>query len=64
MSAYARYIRRRALATADRPAQRSPDASEEARDQPHPSGPASGKRLLEISDSDAAKLLAVLKLLG
>ena len=29
-----------------------------------PSRPASGKRLLEISDSDAAKLLAVLKLLG
>lgn len=29
MSAYARYIRRRALAAADRPAQRSPDASEE-----------------------------------
>ncbi|HGN3174309.1 TPA: hypothetical protein ACKR12_002482 [Pseudomonas aeruginosa] len=54
MSAYARYIRRRALAAADRPAQRSSDAS----------GPASGKRLLEISDSDAAKLLAVLKLLG
>lgn len=64
MSAYARYIRRRALAAADRPAQRSPDASEEARDQPPPSRPASGKRLLEISDSDAAKLLAVLKLLG
>ena len=36
MSAYARYIRRRALAT-DRPAQRSPDASE-ARDQPPPAG--------------------------
>ncbi|VFT09947.1 Uncharacterised protein [Pseudomonas aeruginosa] len=64
MSAYARYIRRRALAAADRPAQRSPDASEETRDQPPPSRPASGKRLLEISDSDAAKLLAVLKLLG
>ncbi|TEL76243.1 hypothetical protein IPC173_19730 [Pseudomonas aeruginosa] len=65
MSAYTRYIRRRALAAADRPAQRSPDASEETRDQPPPpSRPASGKRLLEISDSDAAKLLAVLKLLG
>lgn len=36
MSAYARYIRRRALAAADRPAQRSPDASEETRDQPPP----------------------------
>ncbi len=34
MSAYTRYIRRRALAAADRPAQRSPDASEETRDQP------------------------------
>lgn len=38
MSAYARYIRRRALAAADRPAQRSPDASEETRDQPPPAG--------------------------
>ena len=41
MSAYARYIRRRALAAADRPAQRSPDTSEETRDQPPPSRPAS-----------------------
>ncbi|MGC8383888.1 hypothetical protein ACP3P8_10900 [Pseudomonas aeruginosa] len=38
MSAYTRYIRRRALAAADRPAQRSPDASEETRDQPPPAG--------------------------
>ena len=64
MSAYARYIRRRALAAADRPAQRSPDASERDTGPTAPSRPASGKRLLEISDSDAAKLLAVLKLLG
>ena len=63
MSAYARYIRRRALRHGP------PGAAFAGRQRggtgpTAPSRPASGKRLLEISDSDAAKLLAVLKLLG